>query len=654
MTTVFHRVGPFEIVGQIGSGGMAQVFLADDTRDGRRVALKLVQVSEGRQGRDTLEAERWGAKLQGRLSDVCPLVPRVFGDGELPPYYFIAMEFVAGDDLSSVIARGPLPTADALSIAGQLCRFLEAAHALETIIDDVPFRSLVHGDLKPGNIRISPSGEVKVLDFGIAKALSLSRKVTRNEFGSLPYMSPERLDSDVQEVGPPADLWALGVIFYELLSGAAPFRAPDTRRLEQQIRAGYQRRPLPAIVPAGLRAVTARLLAPSCEDRYESATALREDLEAFAAERPTVAERLGFSVSTPVPEGERRPASDDAATRRTRPTPGDEATKRTRPSDAAEGRPEPASAIPVTDATKPVPTILPVRARRLPTLRGALLLAAFLVVGNEALLGMSARRLAVAASFRDLDGITPLWDDYSRLSGRSLLRVGVVGLESSLRARVLDLSERVFANYRSPLPTVRERQWRAAQVNLQQAVALAPYNQRLKADLRYCEGHLHRIDGEAAKGRSQRATASQHFAEAVSAFREAAELRPDWPDPFLGLARTFIYGLEDTDRAADAMQQAQKRGYGMGDRDTAQFGDGYRARGDSLRQTARQLMHLPQEAEYIQRALAAYREALTQYERIPEFPGVAGTLRRVHWVIDELEKRLADLAAEKEGALQWE
>jgi serine/threonine-protein kinase len=206
MTTVFHRVGPFEVVGQIGSGGMAQVFLADDTRDGRRVALKLVQVTDDRQGRDTLEAERWGAKLQGRLSEVCPLVPRVFEDGELPPYYFIAMEFVAGDDLSSVIARGPLVTADALSVAGQLCRFLEAAHALETTIDGVPFRSLVHGDLKPGNIRISASGEVKVLDFGIAKALSLSRKVTRNEFGSLPYMSPERLDSDVQEVGKPADL----------------------------------------------------------------------------------------------------------------------------------------------------------------------------------------------------------------------------------------------------------------------------------------------------------------------------------------------------------------------------------------------------------------------------------------------------------------
>jgi tetratricopeptide (TPR) repeat protein len=250
-----------------------------------------------------------------------------------------------------------------------------------------------------------------------------------------------------------------------------------------------------------------------------------------------------------------------------------------------------------------------------------------------------------------------MWGEYGRLSGRSLLRVGVIGLERSLHTRVLELSEQVIANYRTPLPTVRERQWKAAQTNLQEALTLTPGDRRLRADLRYCEGHLHRIDGEAEKSRNHRAAANQHFADAVAAFREAAELRADWPDPFLGLARTFIYGLEDIDRAADAMKQAQQRGHAIGDRETAQLGDGYRVRGDSLRQTARQLMHLPQEAEYLQRANEAYRAALTQYDRIPGYPGVAISLQRVHAIIDGLERRVAELADEKDHAeqvLRWE
>ncbi len=647
MTTVFQRIGPFEILGQIGSGGMAQVFLADDTRDGRRVALKLVRMTDDRQGREILEAERWGAKLQGRLAEACPLVPRVFEDGELPPYYFIAMEFVAGDDLSSVIARGPLSAADAVSVAGQLCRFLDAAHGLETTIDGVPFRSLVHGDLKPGNVRIAASGDVKVLDFGIAKALSLSRKVTRNEFGSLPYMSPERLDSDVQEVGKPADLWALGVILYELLSGAAPFHAHDTRRLEQQIRAGYHRHPLPDTVAPGLRAIVARLLAPSSDDRYESAASVLEDLEAFTAGQPTAAERRGFPAAFPGLESPGEAQPDAAATRRTRRDMSDEATRRTRPAPAvAAGATPSRTASPIAPKTR----------RRLPSLRAALLLAALVLVGNEVALGFSARRLAAVASATDLDGIAALWDEYGSLSDRSFLRMGLTGLERSLRARVLELSERVFANYRSPLPTVRERQWQAARTNLQQALTLAPGDRRLKANLRYCEGHLHRIDGEAAKGRHQRAAASQQFAEAVNAFRDAAELRRDWPDPFLGLARIFIYGLEDTDRAADALKQAQRRGYAVGDRETAQLGDGYRVRGDGLRQTARQLMHLPQESEYLQRAVATYRQALTHYEKVPGFPGVAPALRRVNGAVESLEARLAELEAGKDWlqAARWE
>jgi hypothetical protein len=627
-TTLFQRVGPYEIVREIGRGGMATVFLADDTRHSRKVALKLVSMTNDREGREILDAERWGARLQGRLAEACGLVPRVYEAGEHPPYYFIAMEYVDGENLSDVVARGKVAPEEAGRIACELCRFLDTAHRFATSIDGRDFVSLVHGDLKPRNVRLSPAGDIKVLDFGIAKALSLSRKVTRNDFGSMPYLSPERLDST--DVDAHADLWALGVILYELLSGAPPFHGLDTRRLEQQIRAGYQRRPLEAPCPVALQAMVARLLAPRQADRYESADAVLADLRLVQSGQPTEAQARGFPGNV-----------DEAPTRRTQPpAPADtEATRRTRPAAAAPPPPLPRAA-----AAKPA-TARPARSHRV---RTSLMLAALLLACNELAVGFGARRAAASAMTRDLDAMDGVWAQYAGLSQRSYLRFGVLRLERVLETRVETLAEQVMANYRSALPTVRERQWRTAQTNLQQALILSPDNRRLRAALRYCEGHLHRIDGEAEKARRRIAAANQHFTEAVAAFREAAELRRDWPDPFLGLARTFIYGLEDIDRAADAMRQAQKSGYSTGDRETAQLGDGYRSRGDALWQTARGLADLPQEAEYLLRATQAYKQALGLYERVPGFAGVGPNLRRTRRALDQIETRISELESSGE------
>jgi tRNA A-37 threonylcarbamoyl transferase component Bud32 len=639
MTTVFQRIGPFEVIEELGRGGMAAVFLARDSRDDRTVALKLVPTRDDREHREILEAERSGARLQAQLSARCPLVPRVYDEGEVPPrYYFIAMEYVDGENLSDLIARGPLEPDRAAAVAMDLCRFLDAAHGFEATIDGRDVRSLVHGDLKPRNVRIASGGGLKVLDFGIAKALSLSRKVTRNDFGSMPYLSPERLDS--VEVNAHADLWALGVILHEMLAGFPPFHARDTRRLEEQIRSGYAARQLPSTVPVGLRAIVARLLAPDVDHRYANAGAVLGDLESFRAGTVTEAEGLGWPAK-----------ADDAVTRRTRqPVAADEMTRRTTPS---------AAAVPVA-ATAPAAAIARTRRRWLPrvkrpskrTVRAALLVTAFLLVFNEMRVGVAAGRIAANAATRDLDGFASVWTDYHALTQRSYLGVGVAGLQSTLRRRSRQLAEQVMENYRAGLPSVRERQWEAARFNLQHALALAPDDRRLRALLRYCDGHLSRIDGEAARVRRQAVAASRHFSDAVGAFREAAELRPDWPDPFLGLARTFISGVEDIDRAADALKQAQRLGYKAGDRETAQLADGYRTRASRLTDTARQLRDLPQEPEYLRRSLEAYREALSLYERIPGYPGVARQLRRVREAIDETESRLEEVELVLSGSAE--
>jgi serine/threonine-protein kinase len=644
MTTVFQRVGPYEIVREIGRGGMAAVFLADDSRHSRQVALKLVPISHDREGQEILDAERWGARLQERLAEACGMVPRVYEEGDQPPYYFIAMEYVHGENLSDFIARGPAPAVDATRIASALCSFLDTAHQFKTSIDGREFVSLVHGDLKPRNVRLAETGEIKILDFGIAKALSLSRKVTRNDFGSMPYLSPERLEST--EVDARADLWALGVILYELLSGGPPFQAVDTRKLEGQIRAGYPHRPLSPSCPVELQAIVSRLLAPELHDRYATASAVLADLGLFEAGHPPQALLDGFPRQL-----------DEAPTRRTRP-PLDAASEATRRTDrgAAPGgqatnsavvSPPPAAAPAAARTVTAPPVARPVKPPR-SRLRTFLLLAALLLVCNEFAVGFQASRLAARVMTRELDGMEEIWGQYRVLSDRSYLRMGIVGLEQTLAMRVRRLSELVIANYRSTQPTVRERQWRMAQESLQQALILNPGSDELKASLRYCEGHLHRIDGEAEKLRRRTASANQHFTEAVTAFREAAELRREWPDPFLGLARTFIYGLEDIDRAADALKQAQKLGYTTGDRETAQLADGYRARGDALWQTARGLADMPQESEYLQRATDAYKQAQGLYERIPGFAGVAANLRRTRRAIQQIDHRSAQRAMEPE------
>src|SRR5262245_31829327 len=452
---------------------MAAVFLAEDPRSARQVALKLVPTGEDREAREVLDAERWGARLQAKFAESCALVPRVFEEGDEPPYYFIAMEYVHGENLSDVIARGPVGPAEATRIGIALSQFLAAAHGFKATIDGREFWSLVHGDLKPRNVRIADDGSIKILDFGIAKALSLSRKVTRNDFGSMPYLSPERLEST--EVDAQADLWALGVILYELLSGLPPFHAPDTRRLEQEIRTGYGRRPLPATCPDGLRAIVARMLAPKAADRYASAAGVLADLELVQGGKDPQALTLGFPKTV-----------DDEATRRTKPPAAidPEATRRT---DRAAARPETATptvhssssaAIPV--AAKSMP---PVKTRRAPSLRTVLMLVALLLVSNELIVGFRASRLAASAATRDLESMDDVWSSYDALSHRSYLRFGVLGVERTLASRVRMLSEQVIANYRSTLPTVRERQWRIAQKNLQQALVLAPRDAALRASL---------------------------------------------------------------------------------------------------------------------------------------------------------------------------
>ena len=629
MTTVFQRVrvGPYEIVREIGRGGMAVVFFATDSRDERRVALKLVPIGTDLDTHEVLEAERWGAKLQEQFCRISQNVPVLYEHGTEGGYFYIAMEYLDGRNLSEILAAGELPPERAVRIAIQLCHFLEAAHGFESTIDGRQLHSLLHGDLKPRNIRLLWADQVKILDFGIAKALSLSRKVTRNDFGSLTYVSPERLESG--EIDTYADFWAVGVLLYEMLSGIQPFRAPDSRRLEHRIRSLRPPDPLGASCPPALQAVVAKLLAGRPADRYGDARAIRDDLECVKSGRVTQAEREGW------PAAGARP--DEPPTVRTQPArAGEEPTPPTTRAGSESGAIALLSTNVIFRPSDPPQMLRHQSAHRY--LQAALLWLAFFIVGHELVIASRAERLKAEMPTVELEGVGGVWESYHALSSQSL-RITTVRLEHALTSQTVALADRIIGNYRAPAPTVRETQWKMARQALAQALTINPNDRQLKGALRYCDGHLHRINGETRKTHKQNAEAQHEFTEAVSAFREAAELRPEWPDPFLGLMRTFIYGLEDVDRGADALKQAQRLGYTAGARETVQLADGYRSRAMAFARMARRLSGTVVEQEYLARSARAYRQAIDLYSKALGFADAPRSLRAAQRGLEQLEQR---------------
>jgi predicted Ser/Thr protein kinase len=616
---LFRRLGPYEIRRRIG-GGNASVYLAEDTRAaGHLVALKVVANGPDDDARETAEAEQRGAELQRQWLAGSGFVPQVYEIGTAPGYLYIAMEYLEGEDLAARIRRGPIPAAEASAIARRLCEFLEEIDHLDLGTGTTSPLTLLHNDLKPTNVRLLTNGDVKVLDFGAAKALSMSRRVTRNDFYSTPYLSPECLESGERDRQ--TDAWALGVILYEMVAGRTPFRADDTRRLEDRIRSRRPPDP-PADCPRGLRAVIAKLLAPEAADRYDTPEAIRVDLERFEQDTATVAEQEGWPDRV----------VDEPPTRRVR-TPVDEpATRRVR--SAATPAPTPQIA---GGATTPVAAPMASQRR---WVRTALILLVLSFALNEACVVRRSQAAAARVPMQSFSGLPSAWDEYNALHSQSLIGVSSSTLKHALTRQTLILADRVAANYRTPAPTVREAQWKEAAAALERAVAVEPTDNQLRGTLRYAQGQLDRIDGEADRARHQTASAQRHFAEAVSAFREAASLRPQWPDPFLGLARTFIYGLDDIDRGADALTQAQKFGFTLGARETAQLADGYRVRAEALWRAAAGVAGLPQEREMWGRARDAYQAALDQYSRIPDQPDAPAQIRAMQNRVEIVNRKI--------------
>src|SRR5215469_9928239 len=283
------RLGRYEIVRPIGKS-MTDVYLAIDTVENRKAALKLIRPDEDSTARLVMEAERRGAAIQKEIGGLDPRVVEIYDFGDLDGYFFVAMQYVEGRTLAEVLeADAVVDTNRAAVIALELCEQLAKFHSWHSAV--------VHGDIKPSNIHLGPNDTVRLLDFGIAKMLRANRNATLHQFGSPGYCSPERLSRS--EVDHQSDLWAVAATLYEMLAGTPPYQADSTRKLENLIRSGRPPRALPSSCPKALRAIVTKALAPDPSHRYASALEFQQDLQAFLEQRPTLADRQRYNTWDP-------------------------------------------------------------------------------------------------------------------------------------------------------------------------------------------------------------------------------------------------------------------------------------------------------------------------------------------------------------------
>jgi hypothetical protein len=268
------RLGHYEIRSAIGKGGMGEVWKAHDTTLQREVAIKMLPEELGHDADRLARLDR-EATLLASLNH--PNIAAIYGLEEHQGTRFLILELVEGRTLAECLERGPIPLEDSLKLALQITEALEAAHE----------KAVIHRDLKPANIKVTSDGRVKVLDFGLAKALAPTSEHARVPasistvgviLGTPAYMSPEQARG--QAVDKRTDMWSFGCVMYEMLTSACPFRGDTT---SATIAAVFDREPdwhaLPAETPASIRKLLRRCLEKDRKRRLADIADARLELD---------------------------------------------------------------------------------------------------------------------------------------------------------------------------------------------------------------------------------------------------------------------------------------------------------------------------------------------------------------------------------------
>lgn len=279
-----ETVSGFDLLGELGRGGMGVVYRARQTKLNREVALKMILSGEHAGEKDII---RFLAEAESLAAIKHEHVVQVYEYGESNGRPYIALEFCDGGSLADRLKTGRFAPRDAAELVGKIARGVAAAHNL----------GIVHRDLKPANVLLDSTGQPKVTDFGLAKrAAGAELTQTNAVMGTPSYMSPEQAKGETKFVGPQADVWALGVILYECLTGTKPFVGDDSWTVIKAVietEPVSPRKQVPGL-PRDLALVCLKCLSKEPNERYSTAKELAADLKRWSSGEPVTVRGAGM------------------------------------------------------------------------------------------------------------------------------------------------------------------------------------------------------------------------------------------------------------------------------------------------------------------------------------------------------------------------
>ncbi len=282
---LIRRIEDYELLSEIARGGVGVVYRARQSRLGRDVALKLLLAGHFA---DAKSRQRFFTEAAAAAQLRHPNIVEIYQVGEHEGQPFLAMELMEGGTLADCVCDGPIPARDAASLLAKTARAVEFAHA----------NNILHRDLKPSNVMLDQFGEPRITDFGLAKHLGSNSDLTLTGqvLGSPSFMAPEQARGENDRIGPVTDVYSLGAILYQLITGRPPFQGDSAAAVLAQVERVEPVSPsrLNPGVPRDLENITLKCLEKSPSHRYGSARALAEDLQRFLDGQPVLARPLGW------------------------------------------------------------------------------------------------------------------------------------------------------------------------------------------------------------------------------------------------------------------------------------------------------------------------------------------------------------------------